>query len=725
MNDYAPSGDYIEWNNEWSYPLQWLWESEPARIQFQQNCYRVNLAMIGKPWCNLYQEELHSNLDKFSDPAEKARFEKECEKVPEGHSFVLAEAVQTRANQMAGGVDTYEYQINDPYGIIDDDTEANLAACCAQDYIRNDLEKLAPTITRDISRYGLSAILVTYDQKHKENKVTRINPKNTWWDTMYSSTGNERFRGYSTMIDWRTLKKMIKDSGDEVNLEIKAPTESIFDEKGNLKEPEDEKATYSRRKIRTLNGLDIYVEDMNKLAAAPGLQGFSSQFYWDYDHDLRSCYNLNWYHTFATDPKAQTNSGYHGMDVELTVIYDLNRRIEFKIINRRFVIARNKSAFRRNIAFPITDPRADTITYRFDKFRLNCPLIFEWEDQDDRDKYPFPTSMLLHLLDLHDELCAWRAKRDHVSKILSILRINTNGADARTLRGVMNIMGITLDSLQGDVKSVMLEYSYDPIDSQIAHLEETMKNRLSAYNQFDALQMVGDRASAQEAGQAPAAIAGGLATLQNSVMDVYAKIARQMIANRVVYSPTGEFPIINEGQYSTITIEQMALEAVVVVKSKLAKKILERQAATDAVTLLPILSQGLFNQEGVARLVELATMGLIPRRVAASYIQPPQPSEAELAAAQQQAANDAMMLQQNQMAYEQNPLPYEAENAMDNASSPEEIDEIIGQVSQTPAGEEIGISQIDMTEQDTGMSTNLEAQTNEFGSTLANASSVI
>lgn len=716
--------DYIEWNNEWSYPLQWIQESEWARLEYQQMCYRVNLAMIGKPFNNLYQAEMRSNLDKLDNPADKAKFERECTQLPEGRSFVLAEAVQTRANQMAGGVDTYEYQINDPYGIIDDDTEANLSACCSLDYVRNNLEAFAPTMARDITRYGLSATLVTYDQKHQENKVTRINPKNAWFDTMYSSTGNERFRGYSTMIDWRTLKKMIKDAGDEVNLDIKAPTDSIFDKEGKVKKPEDESATYSRRKIRTLNGLDIYVEDMNKLATAPGLQGFSAQFYWDYDHDLRNCYNLNWYHTWATNPKAQTNSGYHGMDVELTVIYDMNRRIEFKIINRRFVIARNKSAFRRQIAFPITDPRNDVTTYRFEEFRLDCPLIFEWEDQDDRDKFPYPTSMLMHLLDLHDELCAWRAKRSHVSKILSILRINTNGADARTLRGVLNIMGITLDSLQGDVRSIMLEYSYDPIDSQIAHLEQTIKERLNAYNQFDAMQAMGDRASAAESGMALGAVAQGLATLQNAVMHVYASIARQMIANRVVYSPAGEFPIVNNGQYASITIEQMALEAIIVVKSKLAKRVQEKMLSTNAITLLPILSQGIFDQNGIAMLVEQATMGNIPRKMAASFMQPAQPSEGEIAAAQQQAANDAMALQQNQMLYEQNPLPYEVDSAVQGAA-PEEIDEMIAQVSEGPRGDEFQVSDLQMTEQDGSLGTNLEGQTPDFAAGLANSNSLV
>lgn len=728
MNDYLAAGDYIDWNQEWSYPLQWLWESMPARIQFQQLCYRTNLAMIGKPWKNLYQEELTSAANALEDRIERERMLKQCVNVPEGRSFALADAVQTAANQLASGVDTYEYQINDPYGIIDDDTEANLAACCSQDYVKNGLEDFAPIITRDMMRYGLSATLVTYDKKHERNIIRRINPKNTWWDTMYSSTGNERYRGYSTMIDWDTLKKMIKDSGDEVNLEIKAPAESIFDEKGELKKPEKEEATYSRRKIRTLNGLDIYVGDMNKLAVAPGLQGFAAQFYWDYDHDLRSCYNLNWYHTFATDPKAMTKSGYHGMDVELTVIYDLNRHIEFKIINRRFVIAKNEKAFKREILFPIYDPRNDVMVEHLQPFQLECPLIFRYEDQDARDKYAYPTSRLTHLLDVHDELCSWRAKRAHVSRLLALLRITTNGADASTLKKTINMMGVILDDIQGDIKSVNFEYSYDPIDSQIAHLEQVIQTRLSAYTQFDAMQAMGDRASAAESGMALGAVAQGLATLQNSVMDVYAKIARQMIANRVVYSPLSELPIINNGEYSSVTIAQMALEAIVVVKSKLAKKIQEKMLATNAVSLIPVV-QNIFNEQGIAMLIEQATMGNIPRKMAQSFMKPAAADPNEIALAQQQAANDALALQNNQMLYEQNPLPYEADAAMAGAS-PEEIDAMIEGVSAGPDGvtDEVVTEEVmplDMLNQEGSMTANLDAMTSDMGSALANANSLV
>lgn len=729
MNSTTKSGDYIDWNNEWSYPLQWIYETQWARIQYQQYCYRVNLAMIGKPWMNLYEQELRSVIAHM-DPREQERANEQCLDLPEGRSFALANAVQTAASQLASGVDTYEYQINDPYGIIDDDTEANLAACCSQDYVENKLNLMAPLITRDIRRYGLSATLVTYNPKTQKNQVSRINPKNSWVDTMYSATGNERFRGYSTMIDWHMLKKMIAESDDEVNPNLEVPKDSIFEDgKMELKKRDrgDEKATYARKKIKTLNGLDIYVEDMNKLAIAPGLQGFSDAYYWDYDHDLRNCYNLNWYHTFATNPKAKTNNGYHGMDVELTVIYDMNRHIEFKIINRRYVIAKNTKAFKRMMYYPIYDPRNDTTTYRMEEFRLSCPLIFQYEDQDARDKTPYPTSMLMHLLDLHDELCAWRAKRSHVAKLLANLRIVASAADAENLRKLINVMGIVLDEVQGNISAVELNYNYDHIDSQIAHLEETIKTRLSAYDQFDAMQAMGDRASAAESGMAQGAIAQGLSTLQDAVMQVYADIARQMIANRVVYSPNSEFPIINNGQYSSVTIQQMALEAIIVVKSKMAKKIQERMLSTNALALLPVVQQK-FDNAGIAMLVEQATLGNIPRRMAQSFMTSPAPDPAEIALAQQQAQNDALALQQNQQLYEQNPIPYEVDNAMSN-STPEEVDSMISGVSVSPGGEDefveentAVINPLDMQAQEGAMSVDMEGMTSDLGSELANTS---
>ena len=667
----APGGDAIDFNVENNHIIQWIFESERARREYMCLLYRVKLAMMGKPSKNLYQDELTSNISKISDEKKKDAYTKACLTVPEGRSFAIRNAVKTRATQMSGGVDTYEYQINDPYGIIEDDTEALLATTCQQDYITNHLDRLVGVFSRDLTEAGISATLVKYCPEKDENKVLRINPKNIWFDTKYSAVGEERFRGYSTMISWKCLKEIIKKDGDQINLNIEAPNSSIVSE-GMVQEG----VKISNRKIRTLNGLDVYVENLNALATATQFNSNWSTMYEEFMHDLNNCYNLNYYRTFATDPKAKTNCSYKGDDVELTVIYDLGQQIEYKVINRRYVISANSNAFHRKMVFNVYDPRTGEKHPTIKDFELSCPLKFIWEDTESRDLFPFPTSTLMTVLDQFDELCALRSKRKHVSDILSILRIETNAADASTLRGVLNIMGVVLDDIQGDINTINLAYDYTAIDSQIEYYENLIKTTLDAYNEFDALQAMGDRASAAESGMALGAVAQGLAEHQNAIMQIYADVARQCIANRVAYSYKQEFPVMGSRGLSTVTAEQMALTATINVKPKLAKKIEERLLSANAITAMGSLGQ-FMNAEGKAELLTLALMGTVPRVMAKSFIREDGASEQEIALAQQQAQNQAQMLQQNQQAYENNPSPYEVQNTMGNYS-PEQVDAIIG-----------------------------------------------
>ena len=713
---------YVDFNKDFSYPLQWLWESQPARWAYHRWLWRSSLAKQGRPCRNTYQEELQTNLNKVRDPATRNKYKDRCKQVPEGRSFALRRSVDNIAAQMAGGVDSYDYRINDPYMIIDADTEDLLSAKCEQDYIENRLELLSPVFSDDILWKGMAAAVIKYDPVKDKNKVMRVNPKNVWFDTKYSSTGCERFRGYSTMISWKKLKKMIQDDGDKVNLDIKAPDGSPVREE-NGKTILDKTAKFSNRKIRSLNGLDIYVESLNKLAASSQLAYGLSEFP-EYDHDLRQCYNLGWYRSLATDAEKRTKNGYNGDDVELTVIYDLNEKIEYKIINRRYVVSANETAFKRKIEFKWTDPRTGMEQGRLDDFCLDCPLKFAYEKTDNMDLAPHPWSVVFDLLDSHDELCGWRARREHVSKILSILRIDTNGADAESLVGLINIMGGIYDDLQGDVVSLQFNYNYDPIDSEIAHLENQIQQVLHAYDQFDALQAMGDRASAAESGMATYAVAQGLSVHQNALMALFADIARQCIANRVAYSSRQEFPVINEGNYRSITVQQMALSAVINVKSKLASKMEQKQTAANALSLLGTMGKGIsVSDAGAAYLMQKALYDLMPRKMAETFVKEAGPSPEEMALAQQQAQNDAMALQQNQQMYEANPLPYEVDQAMRTAS-PDEIDTAIrelGAPEDVSSGREINpIETLDMAQQDGAITADLEGMTPELGSSLAN-----
>ena len=247
---------------------------------------------------------------------------------------------------------------------------------------------------------------------------------------------------------------------------------------------------------------------------------------------------------------------------------------------------------------------------------------------------------------------------------------------------------------------------------------------------------MGDRASAAESGMALGAVAQGLSTHQNAIMQLYADIARQCIANRVAYSPRQDFPINNYGNNSSISIQQMALDAIINVRPAMAVQVHEKAVASNALQLVANLAQrGLINKDGVACLMERALMGTVPRKMAASFVREQGPSQEEIALAQQQAQNEAMALQQNQQAYEQNPVPYEVDNVM-QTQSPDDIDAIIDELAGgQPIPDERQLAEmsangggpqgVDMEMQDGALSTGLAGLTPETGGEYANPNSML
>ena len=209
-------------------------------------------------------------------------------------------------------------------------------------------------------------------------------------------------------------------------------------------------------------------------------------------------------------------------------------------------------------------------------------------------------------------------------------------------------------------------------------------------------------------------------------MALFADIARQCIANRVAYSSRMEFPVINEGNYRSITIQQMALTSVINVKPKLAKQIQEKQIAANAMALLGTLGQQL-SKEGQAYLIQQSLYGTMPRKLASQFVKEAGPSPEELVLAQQQAQNDAMALRQNAQMYQADPLPYEVGEAM-RRYSPDEIDTAIAQLGneQEPIEEQdASMNMLDISEQPGAMSLNIEGQTSELGAMLANPNSMV
>ena len=234
---------------------------------------------------------------------------------------------------------------------------------------------------------------------------------------------------------------------------------------------------------------------------------------------------------------------------------------------------------------------------------------------------------------------------------------------------------------------------------------------------------MGDRASAAESGMATFAVAQGLAVHQGALMAMFAAIARQCIANRVAYSHRWEFPVVNHGNYGSVTMQQMALTAVIDVKPKLAKQIQEKQIAANSMALLGTLGERL-SKEGQAYLIEQALYGTMPRKMAETFVKDAGPSQEELALAKQQADNDAEMLRQNQQMYQENPISYEVDNVM-RTSSPDVIDEAIKQLGSEQPADTNPVEILDMAGQTGSINPDMAGMTPELAGYLANGNSMV
>ena len=180
----------------------------------------------------------------------------------------------------------------------------------------------------------------------------------------------------------------------------------------------------------------------------------------------------------------------------------------------------------------------------------------------------------------------------------------------------------------------------------------------------------------------------------------------------------------------------MALNAVINVKPKLARMIQEKTIATNAITLVSNFKD-ILTPEGIAYFLEQAMLGQAPRKTIKSFINIQGSTQQERDTAQLQAQNMAQMLQQNQMAYEQDPMSYETQNIMET-QNPEEIDEIIAQLQSAQNGEQVqgsplnrsaiesagsNMSSLDMAQQAGAMAPGLEGMTPDAGSAMANPNS--
>lgn len=648
-NSSAPTGNgsFPNYNSPYDFVIQWIEESTLRRTELKQLVERTMKAYKGKPSKNKYKAYAAAYGNTLNDPHEKATWQKYCENIPDGRSDILRKSIETVVSQLQGGIGQYEYNVFDPLMEVDDDLIERLTSATEKFYIDSGLDTMKAELARDMLTNGAAYIYVTYDQEKKQYDAKLLEAWRVIADTNRGRHNRDRFLGFHQMESWIDVKKSLDFRGT---------------------------------KLVTLNDMDTYVKNINDVVRNPNFQ--SSYATENQLHVTQKLiYGSNYYKGRNTDQDLTADNRYRGDDVEVSYVWDLHENKRYKVLNRKYVIEAKDNDLTRNVKIPFIDPRTDEETSKTKKISMDCPIIEIAYLR--HPAYNFPVTPVWFLLDDFDEICSAESLRSHNMSIMGPINFFGSPYDIEILTKAANIAGIGIEGMDGTAGVLNKQHDSTIVDGYIMLREQKIQRALNASDQYDLQQMIGDRASAKEAGTVSMMIAQGTNPLIASIEQGFSKAIRAFELLYVIYNEKGKFPFNNKSGYDEVTVQEIALDAIINVKLQSQIEFKAQMVSATAMSAMNfMLSSGQFDPAMVTEdFVPLITQGLISRKRARQYVIPEAPPPEAVAGNAQVGRNVAGQLNLEDAAVRANPDQALAQQAM-SGMTPEEIaqlDQILAQ----------------------------------------------
>ncbi len=621
----------VNYNDPNDHVIQWIEESCRERVQLKRLVERTMRAYEGYPLRNSYKMNVSRYANSLENETEKKNWQLRCKSIPEGRSDVMRKSIETVVSQLQGGIGQYEYTVYDPIMEVDDDLIARLESACDKFYIDSNLNGMKDDIARDMITNGAAYLYVKYDKENKQYKTTLIESWRMLNDPNRLRTNRPRYTGFTQMESWKNVKSMI---------------------------------TFKNGAVVTENDMDVYVDNIGKLINNPD---FSNQYVDEnkLKQDIGLCYSDPYYQSRVIDTKLKENNAYLGDDVEVSYVWDLANHIQYKVINRRYIVEKKEVDLKRKISIEQRDPRDPENKKKISKpktVQIDAPIIEI--PYLKHPKYSFPVTPLWFLLNDFDEICSAESLRAHNMSIMGPLNFYGSSYDIEILSNAANVAGIGIEGMDGTVGVLNKQHDTSIIDEYIRIREEKIKRGINAVDQFDMQEMIGDRASAKEVGAISNTVAQGLNPLVASMESGIAQAIRTFLKLYVIYNEDGAFSINNNGEYADVTLEEMALDAIV--KVKLQSQIEFKMQAVSATamgnlnSLMAAASNGLINMDLVLEdYIPLITQGIVSRKRARQYAATPAPTAEEAMVASAAGSMVAGSLNAEQQAAINNPAQTE------------------------------------------------------------------
>lgn len=420
----------------------------------------------------------------------------DCKHLRARQNFTVKRAIDTMVSQAMGGVARYEAVVYDPHFEMDKSIVDKLNAGAKNVWSDNRMDAMLPQMIEGAGLSGASyALLSKKSDSDKELDVTYIPVTEMLLDPIRLKRNSPRYIGHQTKKAWADLKKyLVKDDYTD------------------------------EYKLQSINEVDQYLEEVkfwlskyggdfdsiNARCQDENLKADINKFYLGgaLVNDER---NTAYLQEAGSDGKDDTM--YRADDVEVIYLFDLENKIQFTVVNRRFIVEAKKPYLTNYIdyTYPKVDPFSGSVTKDVGsaKIHLDSPYVALEYKRSFWMNYAY--SPIIDLLDTFDDICALESLIYHTISIMTPITFTGNPTDIEKLSKIVGVSGEVIKGFIANSVTVLNKaVDLTPALTELDRLEQNIKWILNGPDAAAQMQMLGDRASGTEASMANGVVTQGL-----------------------------------------------------------------------------------------------------------------------------------------------------------------------------------------------------------------------
>ena len=640
-------------DNQYDYVIRYITEAIDYRTKKVSLTARAIDAYKGIPSKDGYKRAIDAYAGLF-DSTDKTRADSirtRCKGVESKKNMIVMRAIDSMVAQAQGGVGQFECAPYDKNFDKSPELVDALDNVALDFYDKNHVDSVLSTMLEWAGLSGAAYAYLGYDlTRDMENgriDMQIIPDTEMLIDPLRSKRNNPRYIGHQTKASWTELKKHL----------VECPVTDQY-------------------LLESINNVDVYLQEVefwinkyngNFSQIAPAISSDITHFagmpygIWfreNLPHHIDTFYkasaeaykerNTKYIKRAGDFEAGASDSKYHTDEVEVCYLYDLKNRIQFTVINRKFIVEAKKNYLQREI--PYTYFEFDEYSMQaYDmegkkKISIDHPYVELAYKKSLWETYAY--SPIIHVLDLFDDACALETMIYHTIQVMTPITFTGNPKDIEKLGAIAGVSGEAIKGFIANSVTVLNKaVDLSPAMSELSRIENTIMNILHGVDPKEQSQMIGNRATAAEAMQAASLVSQGLNSLLANIETWASELAKKMFRLTVIYEPDDFTYDLNvSGRHVALTRNDLAGDFGVraVLKSKI-KAERQAQAANTIQWFVPLMgSDAIVNKEAFAQTVIPTLADGFTRKTIASWFVPTEEQklaqEAQLELQKQQAA---------------------------------------------------------------------------------------